>query len=215
MLSAYRVPLPVDTMFGNPFSAFDAGFTPWDCPEFFPSIQSPEPVFSNSGSEALIPSPAWEPDAFHSPKPVISSSGSDDPDQGRNPNHLNSNSGSDEPKPRGEVSPVDERKRRRMISNRESARRSRMRKQKHLENLRNQANRFRIENRDLSNRLRFFLYHCHRVQTENNQLRSESDMLRHRLLEIKRIMVFRRLQQPTTAWPCNTAMSEPIPPLIA
>lgn len=201
-------------MFGSPFSAFDAGFTPWDCPEFLPPILSPEPVISNSGSEALIQSPTWEPDAFHSPKPVISSSGSDDPD--RNPNHVNSNSGSDEPKPRREVSPVDDRKRRRMLSNRESARRSRMRKQKHLENLRNQVNRFRIENRDLSTRLRFFLYHCHRVQTENNQLRSESHMLRHKLFEISRILAFRRLQQQsTTAWPCNTATSEPIQPLIA
>ncbi|XP_059458823.1 basic leucine zipper 43-like [Corylus avellana] len=213
MLSAYRVPLPVDTMFGNPFSAFDAGFTPWDCPQFLPTIQSPEPVISNCGS------PTWEPDAFHSSKPVISSSGSDDPDPNQTPNHVNSNSnsgsGSDEPKPRRDVPPVDERKRRRMISNRESARRSRMRKQKHLENLRNQVNRFRIENRDLSNRLRFFLYHWHHVQTENNQLRSESHVLRHKLFEISRILAFRRLQQSTTAWPCNTATSEPIPPLIA
>ncbi|KAB1214936.1 Ocs element-binding factor 1 [Morella rubra] len=211
MLSTYshRASLLSDTMFGNPLiPVFDAGSTPWECPEYFPPNPFPNPVISNSGSDALIHSPEWEPDALPSPNTVISSSGSDDPDQNRNSKHANSNSCSEEPKRKGEASPVDERKRRRMISNRESARRSRMRKQKHLENLRREENRFRIENRDLSNRLRFFLYHCHRVQTENNQLRSEYDMLRHKLMsDIRQILVLRQLQQFTTAWPCNTDAS--------
>ena len=201
MLSAF--PVQPDSLFGNPFSAFETGFTPWDCPEFFPTIQSPEPVISNSDSEALQ-STKSEPDVFPSLNPVISCSGSGSDEPNRNqgdsdgPNHK-----------RGaeSVTVVDERKRRRMISNRESARRSRMRKQKHLENLRNQANRFRVENRELSNRLRVFLYHCHSVQTENNQLRSEYDMLRHKLSEIRQFLVFRQLQPLTSAWPCNTVTS--------
>ncbi|KAK6287724.1 hypothetical protein POUND7_013903 [Theobroma cacao] len=103
-----------------------------------------------------------------------------------------------------------------MISNRESARRSRMRKQKHLENLRNQVNRLRIENRELTNRLRFVLYHCHRVRTDNDRLRSEYSMLQQKFWDIRQILLFKQLQQFSSAWPCNnvTAMSEQTPPLI-
>jgi len=204
MLSAF--PMQPDSLFGNPFSAFETGFTPWDCPEFLQTIQSPEPVISNSDSDALQ-STKSEPDVFPSLNPVISCSGSGSDEPNRNqgdsdgPNHK-----------RGaeSVTVVDERKRRRMISNRESARRSRMRKQKHLENLRNQANRFRVENRELSNRLRFFLYHCRSVQTENNQLRSEYDMLRQKLSEIRQFLVFRQLQPLTSAWPCNTTTTSTV-----
>ncbi|KAG6666030.1 hypothetical protein I3843_01G001500 [Carya illinoinensis] len=216
MLSAYRPGFPSDAMFGNPFPAFDSGFMPLDCPEYFPPVQSPKPIFSNSGPDALIQTPKGEPDAFQSPKPVISCSVSYEPDRDQNPSHVNSNSGSDEPKRKREEpgSPLDERRQRRMVSNRESARRSRMRKQKHLENLRNQVNKFRIENRDLSNRLRCVLYHCHRVQTENNQLQSEYDMLRHKLSEIGQILAYRRLQQFTAAWQCNTVTPEQTPSLV-
>ncbi|XP_022752064.1 basic leucine zipper 4-like [Durio zibethinus] len=142
--------------------------------------------------------------------PARSDSGLDDPKQ----NQTNSNSGSDDPNQ--PVSIIDERKRRRMISNRESARRSRMRKQQHLENLRNQVNRLRIENRELTNRLRFVLYHCHRVRTDNDRLRSEYSMLRQKLSDISQILLFKQLQQLSSAWPRNnvTAMSEQIPPLI-
>jgi hypothetical protein len=216
MLSAFPISLPTDMMFGNSYPGFETGFTPWDDnPEYYPNIQSPEPVISNSGSDAFQ-SAKSEPDAFLSPKQVNSSSGSgsDEPSQNPNRNHANS----DDPKPKREVGlgVIDERKRRRMISNRESARRSRMRKQKHLENLRNQVNRFRVENRELSNRLRLVLFHCHSVHTENNQLRSEYDMLRHKLSEIRQILVFRQLQQFTTAWPCNTTTvtSEQNPSII-
>ncbi|XP_061338954.1 bZIP transcription factor 53-like [Gastrolobium bilobum] len=162
MLSA----LPAsDTLFGNPFSAFDGCFTPWDGPDF-----------------CL----AFKP---NSPKPVTSSSGSDDP----NKTHV--------------ASVMDERRRRRMISNRESARRSRMRKQKHLENLRNQVNLVRIENRELSNGLQFLLHHCDRVRTENDWLRSERTRLRQKLSNISQILVLQQLQ-PSSAWPCNVVTAE-------
>ncbi|XVE86964.1 hypothetical protein DITRI_Ditri18aG0078000 [Diplodiscus trichospermus] len=148
--------------------------------------------------------------AAQSMGPAISGSVSDEPNQ----NQTNSNSGSDEPNQ--PVSVVDERKRRRMISNRESARRSRMRKQKHLENLRNQVSRLRIENRELNNRLRFVLYHCHHVRTDNDRLQSEYRMLRQKLSDIRQILLFKQLQQFSSAWPCNnvTIMSDQIPPLI-
>ncbi|KAJ4844199.1 hypothetical protein Tsubulata_000877 [Turnera subulata] len=189
MLSAISPSNPL-AVTRSPFHSFENGFTPWDC------------CFETS------------PDDDQSPKPAGSgsTSGSDGPNRsGWNP--ANSNSGSEEPNPL--ASPIDERKQRRMISNRESARRSRMRKQKHLENLRNQVNRLRVENRDLSNRLRLVLYHCHAVRTDNDRLRSEHTILRKKLSDIRQILMIRQLQQFTSAWPCNNInMSEQIPSLI-
>lgn len=95
-----------------------------------------------------------------------------------------------------------------------------MRKQKHLENLRNQVNRLRIGNRELVNRLRVVTHHCQLVRTDNDRLRSESVMLRQRLWDIRQVLLVRQLQQQlaTSAWPCNNLTSmndETIPqPLI-
>ncbi|XP_054792296.1 basic leucine zipper 4 [Prosopis cineraria] len=76
---------------------------------------------------------------------------------------------------------LDERKRRRMQSNRESARRSRWRKKRHLENLTNQVNRLKFENQQLKNQLGFTLHQHLIVSLENAQLRSESEILTTRL----------------------------------
>ncbi|MED6157181.1 hypothetical protein PIB30_021019 [Stylosanthes scabra] len=111
-----------------------------------------------------------------------SSSGSDEPNQ----NHV-------EEKP-GSEAVMDDRKRRRMISNRESARRSRMRKQRHLENLRNQLKESRVENQEVKNRLRFILHHCNRLRTENDWLSSERTMLRQKLSYMTQILLFQQLQ---------------------
>ncbi|KAK5843522.1 hypothetical protein PVK06_005979 [Gossypium arboreum] len=149
------------------------------------------------------------PPTTQSIEPAGSGSGSDETNQ----NQTNSNSSLDQPNQL--LSVIDERKRRRMISNRESARRSRMRKQKHLENLRNQVNRLRIENRELNNRLKFLLCHCHCVKTDNDRLRSEYSILRQKLSDIRQILLFKQLQQYSSAWPCyNVAtMSDQIPSL--
>lgn len=192
-----------DPFLPNPFPSFDGGFTPWDCQELFPAtaattVQSPKPaITSNSYGSG-------DPD--QSPNPVVSGSGSgsDEPDTSTNP--TESKACPNEPK--RPVSVVDERKRRRMLSNRESARRSRMRKQKHLENLRNQVNRLRVENRELTNRLRYVSYHVHRVSTDNVRLRAEQTVLQQKLYDIRQILLFRRLQQfPPAIWPpCNTVV---------
>lgn len=155
---------------------FSGGFTPWDCHDLF-------------SDDDLKPT---------NPKPVSSSSGSDEPDR----NHEKRKPNPDEPNNRV----MDERKRRRMISNRESARRSRMRKQRHLENLRNQLNKCRIENRELNNRLQFILNHCNRIRTENEWLRSERTLLRQKMSNYTQILVFQQLQPFPPAWTCNSTM---------
>ncbi|KAK7351244.1 hypothetical protein VNO77_10543 [Canavalia gladiata] len=68
----------------------------------------------------------------------------------------------------------EERKFRRMQSNRESARRSRYRKKKHLENLTSQLNRLRIENRELKNRLALTMHHHLLLSLHNDHLKSEA-----------------------------------------
>ncbi|XVF36453.1 hypothetical protein REPUB_Repub19eG0059900 [Reevesia pubescens] len=78
----------------------------------------------------------------------------------------------------------DERKQRRMISNRESARRSRLRKKMHLEEITDQVNRLNIENQQLKNRLSLVINQCHVVWRENEQLRSESVALWAKLLDL-------------------------------
>ncbi|GJY55571.1 basic leucine zipper 4-like protein [Tanacetum coccineum] len=140
---------------------FGTGFTPWD------ADANPNPF------------------VYQPQEPVFSISGSDD----STPKTNTSNSGSDEGSPVEVRNPVDDRKRRRMISNRESARRSRMRKQKHLENLRNQVTRHKTGNRELMNRLRFISQHAQVMQQENERLRSESVMLKQKLWDIQQVLL--------------------------
>ncbi|KAJ4701582.1 Basic-leucine zipper transcription factor [Melia azedarach] len=83
---------------------------------------------------------------------------------------------------------VDERKQRRMISNRESARRSRWRKKRHLENLTEQVNRLRAENRELKNRLNIVLNQCNVVGRENDRLTTEYVALWTRLADLYQII---------------------------
>ncbi|KAA0054786.1 basic leucine zipper 43 [Cucumis melo var. makuwa] len=101
-----------------------------------------------------------------------------------NPPSLSSNSTSDEAEDQ-QLSLINERKQRRMISNRESARRSRMRKQKHLDELWSQVLWLRNENHQLIDKLNQ-VSECHdRALQENAQLKEEASELRQMLTDFQ------------------------------
>ncbi|KAL2529436.1 basic leucine-zipper 5 [Forsythia ovata] len=88
------------------------------------------------------------------------------------------------------------RKRKRMISNQESARRSRWRKKTQLENLTIEVNRLKLVNRELKNRLCTITHeHCF-VQGESNRLIAESLQLQQNLAVLYEIMSSMQLQYP-------------------
>ncbi|KAL8240598.1 hypothetical protein R6Q59_013953 [Mikania micrantha] len=104
------------------------------------------------------------------------------------------------------INQTDDRKLRRMISNRESARRSRMRKQKHLENLRNLVNRHKSSNQELTDRLRFVTRQEQIIRKENERLKTESGVLQQRLWDLHQVMLVWQLPNQlllSSAWPCN------------
>ncbi|KAH0988362.1 hypothetical protein GBA52_015539 [Prunus armeniaca] len=102
-------------------------------------------------------------------------------------NSASPNSGSEDSN--RAVYSVDEKKLRRKKSNRESARRSRWRKKRHFEDLTNDVNRLKVENRDLKKRLGVVAQKCHVTWRENNRLTSESLALRARLSDLYRNFV--------------------------
>ncbi|KAJ9147447.1 hypothetical protein P3X46_029609 [Hevea brasiliensis] len=97
---------------------------------------------------------------------------------------LSNNSTSDEADEQ-QLSLINERKQRRMISNRESARRSRMRKQKHLDELWSQVVWLRNENHQLIDKLNH-VSECHdRVLQENAKLKEEASELQQMLSDMQ------------------------------
>lgn len=189
--------------FENLFPAFEPGLSPWAV------SNDQEPPFVFQAQE-----PAWivtPPPSSHEPESSNSLSGS------YKHNQVLTTPDSDSPQPilntcknSSPVSVMDERKHKRMKSNRESARRSRMRKQKHLDNLRNQVNRLKVSNRQTMNRLSLLVHQNQSVRRENEYLRSESAMLRQRLWDIRQVLLVRQLQQKLnnpSAWPCNNFTS--------
>ncbi|KAL3514366.1 hypothetical protein ACH5RR_027083 [Cinchona calisaya] len=104
----------------------------------------------------------------------------------------NSTSGSETTR---SVYSVEERKRRRMISNRESAKRSRWRKKKQVEDLTNQMNQLKLENRELKNRLCLVTDQCHALQRDSTWLMAQSINLQQKLAGLNQILVNMQLQQ--------------------
>ncbi|KAL3383012.1 hypothetical protein AABB24_002479 [Solanum stoloniferum] len=83
---------------------------------------------------------------------------------------------------------MDQRKRKRMISNRESARRSRMRKQKHLDDLMGQVSNLRKENHQILTSMNVTTQHYLNVEAENSILRAQLSELSRRLESLNEII---------------------------
>ncbi|XP_074585972.1 basic leucine zipper 43-like [Curcuma longa] len=79
---------------------------------------------------------------------------------------------------------AEERRKRRMISNRESARRSRMRKQKHLGELYSQVIRLRSVNHQLLNELNHVMGERDQIIQENSLLKNEETELQMKLKDL-------------------------------
>ncbi|KAK6805833.1 hypothetical protein RDI58_003618 [Solanum bulbocastanum] len=83
---------------------------------------------------------------------------------------------------------MDQRKRKRMISNRESARRSRMRKQKHLDDLTGQVTNLRRENNQILTSMNVTTQQYLNVEAENSILRAQLSELSRRLESLNEII---------------------------
>ncbi|XVE69830.1 hypothetical protein DITRI_Ditri10aG0023100 [Diplodiscus trichospermus] len=91
---------------------------------------------------------------------------------------------------------MDQRKRKRMESNRESARRSRMRKQKHLDDLVAQVAELRKDNNQILTSINFTTQHYLNIEAENSVLRAQMMELTQRLDSLNEILNY--LNSPTT-----------------
>lgn len=92
---------------------------------------------------------------------------------------------------------MDQRKRKRMQSNRESARRSRQRKQNHLDELMAQAAQLRKENNQIITTTNLTTQQFVKVEAENSVLRAQMDELTQRLQSLNDILHY--INTTTTA----------------
>lgn len=83
---------------------------------------------------------------------------------------------------------MDQRKRKRMISNRESARRSRMKKQKHLNELMAQVEQLKEQNNQIVTNITMVTQVYLNVEAENSVLRAQMAELSHRLQSLNEII---------------------------
>ncbi|TYI42960.1 hypothetical protein ES332_A01G135500v1 [Gossypium tomentosum] len=90
---------------------------------------------------------------------------------------------------------MNERKRKRMESNRESARRSRMRKQKYLDDLMAQLTLLRKDNNQILTSINFITHHYFNIEAENSVLRAQLMELSQRLDSLNHILNY--LTDPT------------------
>ncbi|KAM7517209.1 hypothetical protein LguiA_006792 [Lonicera macranthoides] len=93
---------------------------------------------------------------------------------------------------------MDQRKRKRMQSNRESARRSRMRKQKHLDDLMAQVSQIKKENNQIHTSTTITTEHYLNIEAENSVLRAQMDELSQRLQSLNDILNYMNMMNTTT-----------------
>ncbi|XP_071735716.1 basic leucine zipper 43-like [Rutidosis leptorrhynchoides] len=113
--------------------------------------------------------------------------------QQSSPLSYNNSSTSDEAD-ENQISIINDRKKRRMISNRESARRSRMRKQKQLDELCTYVMQLRNENHGLIDKMNRFLETREQVIQENDKLKKETNELRQLLSEAQLATTYTNLR---------------------
>lgn len=85
---------------------------------------------------------------------------------------------------------MDERKRKRMESNRESARRSRMRKQQHLDELMAETAQLKEQNGQIQGKINLTTEHFMAIEAENSVLRAQMMELSHRLQSLNDILSY-------------------------
>ncbi|XP_042511739.1 bZIP transcription factor 53 [Macadamia integrifolia] len=85
---------------------------------------------------------------------------------------------------------IDERKRKRMLSNRESARRSRQKKQQHLDDLINQVSQLQKQNSEIAQRAETILQHYNQIESENQIMRARMAELNDRLGSLNSLLGF-------------------------
>lgn len=100
-----------------------------------------------------------------------------------------SNSGSDEDL-HDQQEIMDQKKKKRMISNRESARRSRMRRQKQLDDLTVKVSQLKKEKNEFISRISLITQHYLIVESENSVLSAQKAELSHRLGSLLQIISF-------------------------
>ncbi|GMI82544.1 basic leucine-zipper 44 [Hibiscus trionum] len=96
------------------------------------------------------------------------------------------NSGSEEEL--HQMNMMDQRKRKRKESNRESARRSRMRKQQHLDDLMAQVTQLSEDNNQILTSINFTTHHYMNIQAQNSVLRAQLTELSQRLDSLNQIL---------------------------
>ncbi|XP_071693387.1 bZIP transcription factor 11-like [Rutidosis leptorrhynchoides] len=82
----------------------------------------------------------------------------------------------------------NQRKRKRMLSNRESAKRSRMRKQKHLDDLTAEINQLKINKNEIATTMKLTTQQFVQVEAENSVLRAQICELSQRLNSLNEII---------------------------
>uniref|UniRef100_A0A0C9S879 TSA: Wollemia nobilis Ref_Wollemi_Transcript_5460_974 transcribed RNA sequence n=2 Tax=Wollemia nobilis TaxID=56998 RepID=A0A0C9S879_9CONI len=150
-----------------------------------PSPGTPPPLHAASPSITINPSPKATESSTSMPPPSTNSiyqsattNSTASSSQTSGGSCFPTHSGSDEEqqqqqkKNNNNYSTIDERKQKRMLSNRESARRSRMRKQQHLDGLRAQIVQLRGENNHIHNQFNFAQQRYLQLEEENRTLRS-------------------------------------------
>lgn len=85
---------------------------------------------------------------------------------------------------------MDQRKRKRMQSNRESARRSRMRKQQHLDGLSAEVSRLTKVNNQILTNINITTQHLMNLDSENSVLRAQMAELTQRLQSLRDILIY-------------------------